>query len=150
MAILLGRGWAQALGARNFLAIFLSRQQRSRIFTQFLRRPRGASERRVLGVPRPSIVQNAKYLPHGASHLAGCERLYSEKMSGAYSDRPWQTKAIAALGEGDTRRRPLAREHHASGHELSWRYVSLAIARDNTQHEPYRPSANKRDAGNPI
>jgi len=35
-------------------------------------------------------------------HLAGCGRVYSEKISGAYSDRPALAKAIAALGEGDT------------------------------------------------
>jgi hypothetical protein len=37
-----------------------------------------------------------------ALHLAGCGRVYSEKISGAYSDRPQLAKAIAALGQGDT------------------------------------------------
>src|SRR5215831_10103070 len=37
-----------------------------------------------------------------ALHSAGCARIYAEKISGAYSDRPQLAKAIAALGEGDT------------------------------------------------
>ena len=32
---------------------------------------------------------------------AGAERVYSEKISGAISDRPALAKAIAALGNGD-------------------------------------------------
>ena len=32
----------------------------------------------------------------------GCARIFSEKISGAYSDRPQLAKALAALGEGDT------------------------------------------------
>ena len=34
-------------------------------------------------------------------HLAGCGAVYSEKQSGAYTDRPQLAKAIAALAEGD-------------------------------------------------
>jgi DNA invertase Pin-like site-specific DNA recombinase len=37
-----------------------------------------------------------------ALHSAGYGRIYSEKMSGAYSERPQLAKAIAALGQGDT------------------------------------------------
>ena len=37
-----------------------------------------------------------------ALHSAGCARIFAEKISGAYSDRPQLAKAIAALGEGDT------------------------------------------------
>src|SRR6516225_6581393 len=36
-----------------------------------------------------------------ALHGAGCARIFAEKISGAYSDRPQLAKAIAALGEGD-------------------------------------------------
>jgi len=36
-----------------------------------------------------------------ALHLAGCGRVYSEKMSGAYSDRPQLAKAIQTPGNGD-------------------------------------------------
>jgi DNA invertase Pin-like site-specific DNA recombinase len=32
----------------------------------------------------------------------GCARIYAEKISGAYSDRPQLAKAIAAVGVGDT------------------------------------------------
>ena len=35
-------------------------------------------------------------------HGAGCARIFAEKISGAYSDRPQLAKAIAALAEGDT------------------------------------------------
>src|SRR5262252_753876 len=36
-----------------------------------------------------------------ALHGAGCARIFAEKISGAYSDRPQLAKAIAALAEGD-------------------------------------------------
>jgi DNA invertase Pin-like site-specific DNA recombinase len=35
-------------------------------------------------------------------HAVDCARIFAEKISGAYSDRPQLAKAIAALGEGDT------------------------------------------------
>ena len=37
-----------------------------------------------------------------ALHSAGCGRVYSEKLSGAYADRRQLAKALAALAEGDT------------------------------------------------
>jgi DNA invertase Pin-like site-specific DNA recombinase len=37
-----------------------------------------------------------------ALHACGCARIFAEKISGAYSDRPQLAKALAALGEGDT------------------------------------------------
>src|SRR6516164_1233943 len=37
-----------------------------------------------------------------ALHAAGCGRVYAEKQSGIYTDRPQLAKAIGALGEGDT------------------------------------------------
>src|SRR5262249_38831807 len=37
-----------------------------------------------------------------ALHSAGCARIFAEKISGAYSDRPQLAKALAALSEGDT------------------------------------------------
>ena len=37
-----------------------------------------------------------------ALHGAGCAKIFAEKISGVYSDRPQLAKAIAALGEGDT------------------------------------------------
>src|SRR5499427_9240473 len=36
-----------------------------------------------------------------ALHGAGCARIFAEKISGAYSDRPQLAKTIAALAEGD-------------------------------------------------
>ena len=35
-------------------------------------------------------------------HAVGCARIFAEKISGAYSDRPALAKALAALGQGDT------------------------------------------------
>jgi DNA invertase Pin-like site-specific DNA recombinase len=37
-----------------------------------------------------------------ALQAVGCARIFAEKLSGAYSDRPQLAKAIAALVEGDT------------------------------------------------
>jgi len=37
-----------------------------------------------------------------ALHQAGASKVYSEKQSGAYTDRPQLAKAIQALGNGDT------------------------------------------------
>jgi DNA invertase Pin-like site-specific DNA recombinase len=37
-----------------------------------------------------------------ALHACGCAKIFAEKISGAYSDRPQLAKALAALGEGDT------------------------------------------------
>jgi DNA invertase Pin-like site-specific DNA recombinase len=37
-----------------------------------------------------------------ALHGAGCARIFAEKISGAYSDRPQLAKALAALDQGDT------------------------------------------------
>ena len=34
-------------------------------------------------------------------HAAHCERIFAEKLSGAYADRPALAKALATLGEGD-------------------------------------------------
>jgi len=36
-----------------------------------------------------------------ALHACGCARIFAEKISGAYSNRPQLAKAIAALAEGD-------------------------------------------------
>ena len=36
-----------------------------------------------------------------ALHSAGCARIFAEKISGAYSDRPQLAKALAALTTGD-------------------------------------------------
>jgi DNA invertase Pin-like site-specific DNA recombinase len=37
-----------------------------------------------------------------ALQTVGCARIFAEKNSGAYGDRPQLAKALAALGEGDT------------------------------------------------
>jgi DNA invertase Pin-like site-specific DNA recombinase len=37
-----------------------------------------------------------------ALHAAHCERIFAEKISGAYADRPQLARALAALAQGDT------------------------------------------------
>jgi DNA invertase Pin-like site-specific DNA recombinase len=55
----------------------------------------------VMGYARVSTDGQSLQSQTEALHLAGCGRVYSEKLSGAYSDRPQLAKAIVALGEGD-------------------------------------------------
>ena len=56
----------------------------------------------TIGYARVSTDGQSLQSQTEALHLAGCGRVYSEKISGAYSDRPLLAKAIAALGQGDT------------------------------------------------
>ena len=56
----------------------------------------------IIGYARVSTDGQSLQSQTEALHLAGCGRVYSEKISGAYSDRPQLAKAIAALAEGDT------------------------------------------------
>jgi hypothetical protein len=55
----------------------------------------------IIGYARVSTDGQSLQSQTEALHLAGCGRIYSEKLSGAYADRPQLAKAIAALGEGD-------------------------------------------------
>jgi DNA invertase Pin-like site-specific DNA recombinase len=56
----------------------------------------------TIGYARVSTDGQTLQAQTEALHSAGCARIYAEKISGAYSDRPQLAKAIAALGEGDT------------------------------------------------
>ena len=56
----------------------------------------------TIGYARVSTDGQSLQSQTEALHLAGCGRVYSEKISGAYADRPQLAKAIAALGDGDT------------------------------------------------
>ena len=56
----------------------------------------------IIGYARVSTDGQSLQSQTEALHGAGCAKIYSEKMSGAYSDRPQLAKAIAALGQGDT------------------------------------------------
>ena len=56
----------------------------------------------TIGYARVSTDGQSLQSQTEALHLAGCGRVYSEKISGAYSDRPQLAKAIAALAGGDT------------------------------------------------
>jgi len=55
----------------------------------------------VIGYARVSTDGQSLQSQTEALHLAGCGRVYSEKQSGAYSERPQLAKALAALAEGD-------------------------------------------------
>src|SRR5262249_8361507 len=56
----------------------------------------------IIGYARVSTDGQSLQSQTEALHSAGASRVYSEKISGAYSDRPQLAKALAALGEGDT------------------------------------------------
>ena len=55
----------------------------------------------TIGYARVSTDGQSLQSQTEALHAAGCGRVYSEKISGAYSDRPQLAKAIAALAAGD-------------------------------------------------
>jgi DNA invertase Pin-like site-specific DNA recombinase len=56
----------------------------------------------TIGYARVSTDGQSLRAQTEALHGAGCARIFPEKISGVYSDRPQLAKAIAALGEGDT------------------------------------------------
>ena len=55
----------------------------------------------TIGYARVSTDGQSLQAQTEALHSAGCGRVYSEKQSGVYTDRPQLAKAIAALAEGD-------------------------------------------------
>jgi DNA invertase Pin-like site-specific DNA recombinase len=55
----------------------------------------------TIGYARVSTDGQSLQSQTEALHLAGCGKVYSEKQSGVYTDRPQLAKAIAALAEGD-------------------------------------------------
>ena len=55
----------------------------------------------TIGYARVSTDGQSLQSQTEALHAAGASKVYSEKQSGAYTDRPQLAKAIAALGEGD-------------------------------------------------
>jgi DNA invertase Pin-like site-specific DNA recombinase len=56
----------------------------------------------TIGYARVSTDGQTLHAQTEALHAGGCARIFAEKISGVYSDRPQLAKAIAALGEGDT------------------------------------------------
>jgi DNA invertase Pin-like site-specific DNA recombinase len=56
----------------------------------------------IIGYARVSTDGQSLQSQTEALHQAGAGRVYSEKLSGAYADRPQLAKAIQALGNGDT------------------------------------------------
>jgi DNA invertase Pin-like site-specific DNA recombinase len=59
-------------------------------------------EMATIGYARVSTDGQSLQSQTEALHLAGCGRVYSEKQSGAYTDRPQLGKAMQTLGNGDT------------------------------------------------
>ena len=57
-------------------------------------------EMTTIGYARVSTDGQALAAQTEALHGAGCARIFAEKISGAYSDRPQLAKALAALSEG--------------------------------------------------
>jgi hypothetical protein len=55
----------------------------------------------IIGYARVSTDGQSLQLQTQALHAAGCARIFAEKISGAYSDRPQLAKALAALTAGD-------------------------------------------------
>jgi DNA invertase Pin-like site-specific DNA recombinase len=55
----------------------------------------------TIGYARVSTDGQTLQAQTEALHSAGCVRIFAEKISGAYTDRPQLAKAIAALGKGD-------------------------------------------------
>jgi len=55
----------------------------------------------TIGYARVSTDGQTLQAQTEALQAVGCARIFAEKISGAYSDRPQLAKAIAALGEGD-------------------------------------------------
>src|SRR5262249_25261124 len=56
----------------------------------------------IIGYARVSTDGQSLQSQTEALLLAGATRVYSEKQSGAYTDRPQLAKAIQGLGKGDT------------------------------------------------
>jgi DNA invertase Pin-like site-specific DNA recombinase len=56
----------------------------------------------IVGYARVSTDGQTLQAQTEALHTVGCAKIFAEKISGVYSDRPQLAKAIAALGEGDT------------------------------------------------
>jgi DNA invertase Pin-like site-specific DNA recombinase len=56
----------------------------------------------IIGYARVSTDGQTLQSQTEALQSVGCARIFAEKISGAYSDRPQLAKALAALGEGDT------------------------------------------------
>ena len=55
----------------------------------------------IVGYARVSTDGQTLDAQQAALRAAGCERVYSEKISGAVTDRPALAKAISALGNGE-------------------------------------------------
>jgi DNA invertase Pin-like site-specific DNA recombinase len=88
----------------------------------------------IIGYARVSIDGQSLQSQTEALHQAGCGRVYSEKQSEAYTDRPQLAKAIAALAEGEClvvckldRLAQHARSaQYSRHHRQGWRNIQIA------------------------
>ena len=56
----------------------------------------------ILGYARVSTTDQDLALQRDALNAAGCERIFTDTMTGTSTERPGLTKALAALSNGDT------------------------------------------------
>ena len=56
----------------------------------------------LIGYARVSTQDQKPELQHDALAAAGCEKVFTEKASGAQRDRPELAAAVAYMREGDT------------------------------------------------
>jgi hypothetical protein len=91
-------------------------------------------EMTTIGYARVSTDGQTLHAQTEALHGAGCARIFAEKISGAYSDRPQLAKAIAALAEGDTliclqtgspREIDQGPPQHSRCYRQSWRNIQI-------------------------
>jgi DNA invertase Pin-like site-specific DNA recombinase len=81
----------------GFCLTKLMHETRAPIGTQ----DKGTTRMAIIGYARVSTDGQSLQSQTEALHAAGCGRVYSEKQSGTYTERPQLAKAIAALAEGD-------------------------------------------------
>ena len=56
----------------------------------------------LIGYARVSTQEQDPALQHDALEQAGCDKVFTEKASGAQRDRPQLMAALEYIGEGDT------------------------------------------------
>jgi resolvase-like protein len=74
--------------------------RKSALSSSRISRTKLEQEMTTIGYARVSTHGQTLRAQTEALHTAGCARIFAEKISGAYSDRPQLAKALAALSEG--------------------------------------------------
>ena len=80
----------------------------------------------VIGYARVSTDGQSLQSQTEALHTAGCARVYSEKQSGAYTERPQLAKAIQALQAGQAGAIDQGLAQYSGCYRQSWRNVQVA------------------------